>query len=51
LKVPANDVIVIKDKNGKEILLPLVLEFIEKFEPVTRTLFLKSDVDLSDDED
>jgi 16S rRNA processing protein RimM len=47
---PANDVIVIKGEKDKEILVPLVLEFIEKFDPENKKLVLKKDI-VYDDED
>ncbi|MCH7772931.1 MAG: 16S rRNA processing protein RimM [Bacteroidetes bacterium] len=46
---PANDVIVIK-KDNKEFLLPLVLEFIEEFDPEKKILILKKEI-AYDDED
>lgn len=50
LALPANNVIVIKRDDEKEILIPLVLEFIEKFDPENKTLILKKEFDY-DDED
>ena len=50
LTPPANDVIVIKGMKNKEILIPLVLEFIEKFDPEKKILILKKEVSY-DDED
>lgn len=50
IQPPANDVIVIQGKNKKEILIPLVLEFIEEFDPENKKLVLKEDV-VYDDED
>ncbi|MFC2094329.1 ribosome maturation factor RimM [Bacteroidota bacterium] len=47
---PANDVIVIKRNKDKELLLPLVLEFIEEFDPENKILILKKEIDY-DDED
>jgi 16S rRNA processing protein RimM len=47
---PANDVIVIKKDNDKELLLPLVLEFIEEFDPEKKILILKKEI-AYDDED
>jgi 16S rRNA processing protein RimM len=47
---PANDVIVIKKDNDKELLLPLVLEFIEDFDPEKKVLILKKEI-AYDDED
>lgn len=40
---PANDVIVITGKEKKEILIPLVLDFIDEFDPEKKILILKSD--------
>jgi 16S rRNA processing protein RimM len=50
LKLPANDVIVIKRDKGKEVLIPLVLEFIERFDPEKKILVLKKEM-AHDDED
>ena len=47
---PANDVIVIKKHNDKEFLLPLVLEFIEEFDPEKKILILNKEI-AYDDED
>jgi 16S rRNA processing protein RimM len=47
---PANDVIVVKKDKDKEILLPLVLEFIEEFDPGKKILVLNKEIDY-DDED
>jgi 16S rRNA processing protein RimM len=47
---PANDVIIVKKNNGKEILIPLVLEFIENFDSEKKMLFLKKEI-VYDDED
>ena len=45
---PANDVIVIKKDNDKEFLLPLVLEFIEEFDPEKKILILKKEITYDD---
>jgi 16S rRNA processing protein RimM len=50
LSLPANDVIVIVGKEKKEILIPLVPDFIDKFNPEKKILILKSEMDF-DDED
>ncbi len=50
IQPPANDVIVIEGKNKKEILIPLVLEFIEEFDPENKKLVLKENV-VYDNED
>ncbi len=51
LSYPANDVYVI-DSNGKEILVPAALEFIERFDPKNKVLILKPGDSLyEDDED
>ena len=47
---PANDVIAVQGEKNKEILVPLVLEFIEKFDPENKKLVLKKDI-VYDDED
>ena len=49
LKMPANDVMSIKDDKGTEILLPVVLEIIESFDPVEKIMVIKEDYNLSDD--
>jgi 16S rRNA processing protein RimM len=49
LKMPANDVMSIKGDKGKEILLPVVLEIIESFDPVKKIMVIKEDYNLSDD--
>lgn len=49
LKMPANDVMSIKGDKGKEILLPVVLEIIESFDPVEKIMVIKEDYNLSDD--
>ena len=49
LKMPANDVMSIKGYKGKEILLPVVLEIIESFDPVEKIMVIKEDYNLSDD--
>lgn len=49
LKMPANDVMNILDKEGNEILLPVVLEIIESFDPGKKIMVIKEDYNLSDD--
>ena len=49
LKMPANDVMSIKGNEGNEILLPVVLEIIESFDPGKKIMFIKDDYSLSDD--
>jgi len=44
LSPPANDVIVIIGKEKKEILIPLVLDFIEKYDPEKKVLILNSEM-------
>jgi 16S rRNA processing protein RimM len=50
LTLPANDVIVIKREGEDELLIPLVLEYIEEFDPEKKRLILKEELDF-DDED
>ncbi len=51
IKTPANDVLVINSKDGKEILVPFVLAYIDGIDSVKKLIKLK-DLDLSlDDED
>ncbi len=47
---PANDVIIIRNEKSKELLIPLVLDFIESFDPESKILILKQNIDY-DDED
>ena len=49
LKMPANDVMSIKGVKGNEILLPVVLEIIESFDPGKKIMVIKEDYNLSDD--
>ena len=52
LNLPANDVFVIEDIQGKELLLPGNENFIEGFDPGSKTLILKQGGDFyEDDED
>ena len=48
---PANDVYVIEDAVGKEILLPAILKFIEFFDNAKKILKLKSGEDLYEDDE
>ena len=48
-KYPANDVYVV-DAGGKEILIPAVKEFIDKFEPSEKKLILLPDANIDYDE-
>jgi len=50
IQAPANDVISVKGEKDKEILIPFVLEFIEKFDSENKKLYLKKDI-VYDDED
>ncbi|UCH64939.1 MAG: 16S rRNA processing protein RimM [Ignavibacterium sp.] len=50
LSPPANDVIVILGKEKKEILIPLVPDFIDKFDPEKKILILKSEMDFNDED-
>lgn len=51
LSFPANDVYVIMGINQKEILLPAVLDFIDKFDPVKKVLILKPGAGVYDDDE
>jgi 16S rRNA processing protein RimM len=51
LQYPANDVYVIEDIGGKEILLPAILRFIESFDAVKKILKLKPGEDLYEDDE
>jgi 16S rRNA processing protein RimM len=48
---PANDVYVIEDAEGKEILLPAILKFIESFDNAKKILKLKPGEDLYEDDE
>lgn len=48
---PGNDVLVIEDKNGKEILVPSVKEFIEKVDREKKEIYLNPESDFDYDED
>ena len=50
LAAPANNVIVIKKNKNKEILIPLVLEIIERFDPDKKILILKKEFGLKDED-
>ena len=51
LNYPANDVFVIEDKEGNEILIPAVADYIESFNPENKILILKPGGELYEDED
>lgn len=51
LKLPANDVLVVEQKDGTEKLIPFVLEFIEKFEPEKKRLSLKIEKGFFEDDE
>jgi 16S rRNA processing protein RimM len=51
LQYPANDVYVIEDSSGKEILLPAILGFIESYDKVKKILKLKPGEDLYEDDE
>jgi 16S rRNA processing protein RimM len=48
---PANDIYVIEDIQGKEILIPAVKDYIESIDPVNKILILKPGESIYDDED
>jgi len=50
LKLPANDVLVVKRNDNTEQLIPFVLEFIEKFQPEKKRLSLNVEKDFFEDE-
>ncbi len=50
LSYPANDVYVI-DNNGKEILIPVALEFIESYDPEKKILILKPGDEFYEDDE
>ena len=51
LNYPANDVFVIEDQEGNEILIPAVADYIESFNPENKILILKPGGELYEDED
>lgn len=51
LSYPANDVYVIEDVNGGEILLPALSELIESFDPVRKIMILRPGESFYEDED
>jgi 16S rRNA processing protein RimM len=52
LSLPANDVIVLELSDGKEKMIPFVLDFIDNFDPVNGKLLLRIEKDfLEEDED
>ena len=52
ISLPANDVYVIQDKNGIEILIPAIYDYVESFDPHKKIVLLKPGEDLYDtDED
>ena len=51
LHYPANDVLVIEDQKGSEILIPAVTGYIESFNPEKKILILKPGDELYEDED
>ncbi len=51
LSYPANDVYVIEDVNGREILLPALSELIESFDPENKVMILKPGESFYEDED
>ncbi|MDR3665614.1 MAG: ribosome maturation factor RimM [Ignavibacteriaceae bacterium] len=51
LKYPANDVYVIEDSTGKEILIPALLNIIESFDKEKKELKLKPGEDLYEDDE
>ena len=51
LSYPANDVYVIEDSNGGEILLPALSELIESFDPENKVMMLKPGESFYEDED
>jgi 16S rRNA processing protein RimM len=50
-KYPANDIYVVIDNHGNEILIPAVLDFIVSFDPLKKILILKPGEDLYDDDE
>jgi 16S rRNA processing protein RimM len=51
LHYPANDVLVIKNSEGSEVLIPAVADYIESYNPEEKILILKPGGELYEDED
>lgn len=51
LKYPANDIYVVIDSTGKEILIPAILDYIDNFDSVNKILKLKPGEELYDDDE
>lgn len=51
LKYPANDIYVVFDSGGNEILIPAVMDLIDSFDPLKKILKLKPGEDLYDDDE
>jgi 16S rRNA processing protein RimM len=51
LSLPANDVYVVLDSGGKEVLIPAVAEFIESFDAGKKLLILKPGKELYEEDD
>lgn len=51
LNLPANDIFVIVDEAGKELLIPFVLSFIEKFDVENKKLILKPGIGQYEDDE
>ncbi len=52
ISLPANDVYIVEDENGNEILIPAVHNYVESFDPDKKIMLLKPGEDLYDtDED
>jgi len=51
LKYPANDIYVVFDSSGNEILIPAVLDYIDSFDSVNKILKLKPGEELYDDDE
>jgi 16S rRNA processing protein RimM len=52
ISLPANDVYVVKDKSGNEVLIPAVSDYVDSFIPEKKVMYLKSRGELYDtDED
>jgi len=50
LKLPANDIYVIKRKNGNEVMLPAVRKFIDYFDAEDKKLYLSSEFRIFDED-
>jgi 16S rRNA processing protein RimM len=51
LQLPANDVYVLENQEGVEVLIPAVKKFIDKFDVKKKNVFLTADFEVSEDDE